>query len=67
MELASQREIIGSAMANGASAGAKARRLVSSRDAEIAELATAVNFLAVAVEQLGSALTDERRARDLNV
>lgn len=62
----SQRELVLEAIEKGKFATEKAVNLKSSADPEVRELATAVHHLAYALQQIGLALTDEGRDKDLS-
>ncbi len=63
----SQRELVLEAIRNAQTATAKAVPLTDSSDPQVRELAIATHHLAFALQQIGLALTDEGRVRNLNV
>jgi non-ribosomal peptide synthetase component E (peptide arylation enzyme) len=65
--ISSQRELVLEAIANGKVATEKAAVLKDSSHLEVRELASAVHYLAFALQQVGLALTDEGRDKDLSV
>lgn len=67
MDLLSQRAFILEGIENMKRATEAAVRLKFSNDPEIAELAKAVHFLSYGAQQIGLALTDEGREKNLNV
>ena len=67
MQLQSQRGLVLEAIEKGKTATAKAVRLKGSKDPEVRELANAVHELAFALQQIGLALTDTGRDKDLSV
>ena len=67
MHLDSQRQLVLDAIQNFKTATESSVRLKSSNDPEVAELAKAVHFLAYGAQQIGLALTDEGRERNLSV
>jgi hypothetical protein len=68
VQLSSQRELVLEAIQNSKSAVERAVTLKdSANDPQVRELATAVHFLGYALQQVGLALTDEGRQKNLNV
>lgn len=65
MELSSQRELVMEAIANCQAATARVVNLRSSADPDVAALASAVHLLSFGAQQIGLALTDEGRTKDL--
>lgn len=63
----SQRDLVLDAIRNAQTATAKAVPLKSSSDPQVRDLAIATHHLAFALQQIGLALTDEGRVRNLNV
>jgi hypothetical protein len=63
----SQRELVLEAIQNGKTATSKAVKLKESSDPDVRELANAVHHLAFALQQIGLALTDTGRNKDLSV
>lgn len=65
--ISSQRELVLEAIEKGRVATEKAVKVKSSADPEVQELAAAVHYLAYALQQIGLALTDEGREKNLSV
>lgn len=65
--VASQREVVLNAIDNLKRATEISVRLKSSSNPEIADLAKAIHFASYGAQEIGIALTDEGRHKDLNV
>lgn len=65
--VASQRELVLNAINNLRQATEIAGRLKSSSNPEVADLAKAVHFASYGAQEIGLALTDQGRQKDLNV
>ena len=65
--ISSQRELVLEAIEKGKVATEKAVRVKPSANPEVQELAAAVHHLAYALQQIGLALTDEGRDKNLSV
>jgi len=65
--VASQRELILNAINNLQQATEIAKGLKASSNPEVAELAKAVHFASYGAQEIGRALTDQGRQKDLNV
>lgn len=65
--MSSQRELVLEAVQNAKVATSKSVPLKSSDSAEIRDLAIAVHHVSFALQQIGLALTDDGRERNLNV
>jgi len=64
--ISSQRELVLEAIEKGKVATSKAVPLKSSPDPQVRELAAAVHQLAYALQQIGLALTDDGREKNLS-
>lgn len=65
--VASQKELVLNAINNLRQATEIAGRLKSSSNPEVAELAKAVHFASYGAQEIGLALTDQGRQKDLNI
>lgn len=65
--LSSQRELVLEAIQNAQTATSKAVPLKNHSDPQVRDLANAVHHVAFALQQIGLALTDSGREKNLNV